>query len=78
MSKLAPVIEVIASKCVNCHSCIDVCPAKYCNTATNDHVEVNADLCIGCGSCITACTHDARRGRVRPLTAIPHDLGMME
>jgi iron only hydrogenase large subunit-like protein len=62
MINLTPVIEVIASKCVNCHACIDVCPAKYCNTATGDHVEVNADLCIGCGSCIAACTHDARRG----------------
>jgi len=62
MSQLVPVIEVIASQCVNCHACIDACPAKYCNIALEDHVEVNPDLCIGCGSCISACTHEARRG----------------
>ncbi len=62
MSQLAPVIEVNAEKCVNCHACIAACPVKYCNNALEDHVEVSADLCIGCGSCIAACTHQARSG----------------
>jgi|GEM_PF-213105 len=54
------IITVNEDKCVNCHTCISVCPVKYCNNGSNDHVSINPDLCIGCGSCIKACTHDAR------------------
>ncbi|MFP4564843.1 MAG: [Fe-Fe] hydrogenase large subunit C-terminal domain-containing protein, partial [Spirochaetia bacterium] len=57
---LSTVIEVDSDKCVNCHMCISVCPAKYCIDGSGDTVEINSDLCIGCGSCIEACTHDAR------------------
>lgn len=59
---LSPVIEIIEEKCVNCHTCISVCPVKYCIDGSGDKVRINHDLCIGCGSCITACTHGARRG----------------
>ncbi|WP_304226212.1 [Fe-Fe] hydrogenase large subunit C-terminal domain-containing protein [Gracilinema caldarium] len=61
-NSLAPVIEVIEEKCVNCHTCISVCPVKFCIDGSGDKVTVNHDLCIGCGSCISACTHGARRG----------------
>lgn len=54
------VVDVDSDNCVNCHSCISVCPVKFCNDGSGESVEINADLCIGCGSCITACTHDAR------------------
>lgn len=60
--QLAPVIHVDPEKCVNCHACIDACPVKFCNDASQDHVDINHDMCIGCGSCIEACTHDARTG----------------
>ncbi|NLI41301.1 MAG: 4Fe-4S binding protein [Caldisericales bacterium] len=60
-TSLAPVIEVIEDKCVNCHTCIAVCPVKFCIDGSGDKVKVNPDLCIGCGSCITACTHGARK-----------------
>jgi methyl-accepting chemotaxis protein/Pyruvate/2-oxoacid:ferredoxin oxidoreductase delta subunit len=60
--KLAQIIKVDEEKCVNCHQCISVCPVKYCNDASGDHITINADLCIGCGQCITACTHEARIG----------------
>ncbi|MGE5707307.1 MAG: [Fe-Fe] hydrogenase large subunit C-terminal domain-containing protein, partial [Bacteroidota bacterium] len=55
------VIEVLAERCVNCHACIRVCPAKYCNDASGEAVVINHDLCIGCGACLKACTHGARR-----------------
>jgi ferredoxin len=58
---LAPVVEVDASLCVNCHACIAACPVKLCNVAQPTHVDVNANACIGCGQCLTACTHKARR-----------------
>ncbi|MDD4603201.1 MAG: [Fe-Fe] hydrogenase large subunit C-terminal domain-containing protein [Bacteroidales bacterium] len=58
---LVPVIEVDKEKCTNCHACISVCPVKYCNNGSQDHVSVNTDMCIACGNCIDACTHDARR-----------------
>lgn len=62
MEKLSKVIEVDKDKCINCYKCIAVCPVKYCNDASKEHVEINEDMCIGCGSCITECSHDARGG----------------
>ena len=61
-SDLRPVIKVDKEKCVSCHQCIQVCPVKFCNDASQDHVNIKPDLCIGCGTCIDACTHDARKG----------------
>ncbi len=57
---LSKVVDVMAEKCVNCHRCISVCPVKYCNDGTGDHVRVIDDLCIGCGECLKACEHGAR------------------
>lgn len=59
---LRPVIFVDEKKCVNCHRCISVCPAKMCNDGSGSYVKVDHNLCIGCGACIEACTHDARHG----------------
>jgi len=57
---LPKVIDVIKEKCQNCHSCISVCPSKYCNDGSKGYIEINPDLCIGCGQCIKACTWGAR------------------
>jgi iron only hydrogenase large subunit-like protein len=59
---LRPVIHVVEEKCVNCHRCIMVCPAKMCNNGSGNIVDHHSDLCIGCGECISACTHNARIG----------------
>ncbi|MDR1251014.1 MAG: methyl-accepting chemotaxis protein [Treponema sp.] len=61
-STLRPVIKVLEDKCVNCHRCIMVCPAKMCNNGSGNIVDHHPDLCIGCGECISACTHGARVG----------------
>lgn len=57
---LCKIIDVDAKKCQNCHACISVCPSKFCNDGSGDHVTINPDLCIGCGQCIEACTWGAR------------------
>ncbi|MGC9367802.1 MAG: [Fe-Fe] hydrogenase large subunit C-terminal domain-containing protein [bacterium] len=59
---LPAIVDVDSDKCVQCHACIQVCPVKYCNDASDleKGITVNHDLCIGCGNCIRACTHDAR------------------
>lgn len=62
MSELASVIGVDKSKCVSCHKCIAVCPAKMCNDGSKEYVDVDPRLCIGCGQCINACPHGARYG----------------
>lgn len=59
-SALRKLIDMFEEKCVNCHNCIRVCPVKFCNDGSGDHVIINKNLCIGCGQCITACTHGAR------------------
>jgi iron only hydrogenase large subunit-like protein len=61
-TSLRPIIEVVKDKCVNCHRCIMVCPAKMCNNGSGDIVDHHSDLCIGCGECISACSHGARIG----------------
>lgn len=60
--KLSKIIDVNKDNCVNCHACIAVCPMKFCNDGSGDHVEIHEDSCIGCGECIRVCTHDARVG----------------
>ena len=59
---LSAVIDVDAEKCINCRRCISVCPVKFCNDASGDHVKVIHELCIGCGACISACPTGARTG----------------
>ena len=61
MTKLAPVIEIIDHKCINCYACIAACPAKYCIDGSGDDVGINHNMCIGCGHCIAVCHHDARK-----------------
>ena len=60
MKKLPPVVKIHEDKCVNCNACVRVCPAKYCNNGSSDHIALNSDQCIGCGACIKACSHGAR------------------
>lgn len=55
-------VKVDKDKCVACHQCIQVCPVKLCNDASQDHIAIRSELCIGCGTCIDACTHGARKG----------------
>ena len=62
MKSLSAVVRVDGDKCVNCHRCISVCPVKFCNDASRDHITIREDLCIGCGACIEACQHHARVG----------------
>ncbi len=57
---LSQALSVDKTKCVKCHKCISVCPAKFCNESSGDSVQVNKDMCIACGTCIKACTHNAR------------------
>ena len=43
-SSLPAVVEVDRDKCVNCHTCIAVCPVKFCNDGAGDKVAINSDL----------------------------------
>jgi|GEM_PF-1093424 len=55
---LCKVVNINQNKCTNCHTCILVCPIKYC-FKDDTKVTIIDDLCIGCGRCYKACPHDA-------------------
>ncbi|WP_461256353.1 [Fe-Fe] hydrogenase large subunit C-terminal domain-containing protein [Treponema sp. R80B11-R83G3] len=57
---LTPVIKIDEEKCINCYTCIVICPVKYCMDGSGEKLQINHDICIGCGNCINACTHKAR------------------
>ncbi|MBI2417979.1 MAG: 4Fe-4S binding protein [Ignavibacteriales bacterium] len=57
---LSKVVDVNKDKCLNCHRCIAVCPVKFCNNGSGDHVSLHEELCIGCGECIEICPQNAR------------------
>lgn len=61
-TQIRPIIQIDKDKCVNCHKCISVCPAKMCNNGSKECVSIVDELCIGCGRCIEACAHNARIG----------------
>ena len=57
--KLAKHITRDQDKCIDCGSCISVCPSEalYIDKETWK-VELAADKCVACASCLTACpTH---------------------
>ncbi|MCK8824043.1 [Fe-Fe] hydrogenase large subunit C-terminal domain-containing protein [Fuchsiella alkaliacetigena] len=60
MNELAKVIKVDKDKCLNCHSCISICPVKFCNDGSGEYIAINHNMCIGCGACLEECDHGAR------------------
>ena len=60
MKSLSPIIHIDEDKCVNCHACVAVCPAKFCNIDSGQVIHVDHNSCIGCGACVPACSHSAR------------------
>ncbi|MFH1197442.1 MAG: methyl-accepting chemotaxis protein [bacterium] len=55
------IIEVDETLCLNCHKCISVCPVKYANDGSGNHVTIRDEFCIGCGECVHSCPHNARK-----------------
>ena len=53
------VVEIDETKCLNCFSCISICPVKYCFIVDKNSTKINPDLCIGCGKCLSMCKNDA-------------------
>ena len=49
-----PVIDY--NKCINCKTCINVCPAGvYANDESGKVVVKNPSACIGCKACEVSC-----------------------
>ena len=53
---LAPLIEPEEDSCLECWTCVRLCPAKAIKFG-NGHPEIITDRCVSCGSCVTACSN---------------------
>jgi Fe-S-cluster-containing dehydrogenase component len=58
---LTPVVEVVRERCINCHVCVSVCPAKCSNSDIGGVLHIDSNSCIGCGACVVHCPHNARQ-----------------
>ncbi|MBT3310912.1 MAG: 4Fe-4S binding protein [Desulfobacterales bacterium] len=45
--------------CVNCGTCIDICPTEALSFNSDDILEINSPKCLGCGLCVSNCEVDA-------------------
>lgn len=54
-------IKIDNDNCINCESCIKVCPAKVFISSDKETVVNNHNLkyCINCGDCIAVCSEEA-------------------
>jgi len=50
----------VSEKCVQCRSCIDVCPVQ-CIDGRRKPVYINQEKCLACGTCASVCDHKAIR-----------------
>jgi ferredoxin len=54
---LPKLIEVDTEKCINCGSCIALCPVEAISIADDGSIVFNKDKCVGstCSACVDAC-----------------------
>ncbi len=54
---LPKLIEVDMEKCINCGSCVALCPVEAISLAEDSSVVFNRDKCVGstCSACVDAC-----------------------
>ena len=48
----------ISDECINCGSCVDVCPVQAISQGDDYHV-IDPALCESCGDCMDSCPSDA-------------------
>ena len=49
-----PQILYKKTKCIGCHSCVDVCPQQAIQL-THEGIQLTANACLACGKCSDAC-----------------------
>ena len=54
---LPKLIEVDTEKCINCGSCIALCPVEAISIADDGSIVFNKEKCVGstCSACVDAC-----------------------
>ena len=62
-----PQIQWIASRCIGCRTCLDVCPEKALSAAP-EGIAIDRSRCKGCGACTEECPSTALELLGRPWT----------
>ncbi len=47
--------NILAKECINCGSCVGICPTNALFFSEKGKVEFNRDLCVKCGKCLDVC-----------------------
>ncbi len=53
-------VQLDASKCTGCTTCLKHCPTEAIRIK-NGHAVISDERCIDCGECIRVCTHNAKK-----------------
>ncbi len=70
-----PQIQWIESRCIGCHSCLEVCPNNALS-ATAQGIQIDRQRCEGCGACAEECPSTALElwGTDWPVDKLLHEL----
>lgn len=65
------IAEFDPSLCIECGSCVEICPMAALTTGDNNAILFQTQRCIGCGLCVSLCPSEALQMVPKPKQAQP-------